>query len=247
MIKKSLLITVAVILCSQTSQAQFGQGQGQGYNRLIDLAGRLSREASDFSAASYRNYSTSFRSQRADVEAIMLAEQFSGATQVFYKMVNDRRRGQDLRDAYSFVQDLARLIDRTNLPKNSWYNVQRVMSDLQREVESGGGSDGGGGYPEQGRGGRMTWKGRVDDDIRITIRGGQADVETIGGTPYYDAQPNFSASLPTRRVNVTLNVKKSRGTVFIEQQPSRDNNFSVVVRIKDPRGGASEYEFELVW
>ena len=251
MIKKSLLITVAVILCSQASHAQFGQGQGQGqqgqgYNRLIDLASRLSREASDFSAASYRNYSTSFRSQRADVEAIMLAEQFSGATQVFYKMVNDRRRGQDLRDAYSFVQDLARLIERTNLPKNSWYNVQRVLSDLQREVGSGGGNDGG--YPpDQGRGGRMTWKGRVDDDIRITIRGGQADVETVGGTPYYDAQPNFSSSLPNRRVNVTLNVKKSRGTVFIEQQPSRDNNFSVVVRVKDPRGGASEYEFELVW
>lgn len=244
MIKKSILITVAVILCSQTGQAQFGQGQGP-YNRLIDLASRLSREAGDFSAAAYRNYSTSFRSQRSDVEGIMLAEQFSGATQVFYKMVNDRRRGQDLRDAYSLLQDLARLVDRTNLPKNSWYNVQRVMSDLQREVDSGG-SDGGG-YPDQGRGGRMTWRGRVDDDIRITIRGGQADVETIGGTPYYDAQPNFSSSIPPRRVNVTLNVKKSRGTVYIEQQPSRDNNFAVVVRIKDPKGGASDYEFELTW
>jgi hypothetical protein len=244
MIKKSLLITVAVILCSQTSQAQFNQGP---YNRLIDLASRLTREAGDFSAAAYRNYSTSFRSQRTDVEGIMLAEQFSGASQVFYKMVNDRRRGQDLRDAYSFLQDLARSIERTNLPKNSWSNVQRTMSDLQREVDSGG-SDGGGGYPDQGgRGGRMTWRGRVDDDIRITIRGGQADVETIGGTPYYDAQPNFSSSLPPRRVIVTLNVKKSRGTVFIEQQPSRENNFAVVVRIKDPRGGASDYEFEIAW
>jgi hypothetical protein len=243
MIKKSLLVTVAVILCSHTSQAQFNQGP---YNRLIDLASRLSREASDFSAAAYRNYSTSFRSQRSDVEGIMLAEQFSGATQVFYKMVNDRRRGQDLRDAYSFLQDLVRSIDRTNLPKNSWYNVQRIMSDLQREVDSSG-SDGGGGYPEQGRGGRMTWRGRVDDDVRITIRGGQADVETIGGTAFYDAQPNFSSSLPPRRVNVTLTVKKSRGTVFIEQQPSRDNNFAVIVRIKDPRGGASDYEFEIAW
>jgi hypothetical protein len=176
----------------------------------------------------------------------MLAEQFNGATQVFYKMVNDRRRGQDLRDAYSFVQDLARGIERTNLPKNSWYNVQRIMSDLQREVESGGGD---GGYPDQGqgRGGRMTWRGRVDDDIRITIRGGQADVETIGGTPYYDAQPTFSSSLPPRRVTVSLNVKRGRGSVVIEQQPSRDNNFAVVVRIKDSRGGASEYEFELTW
>ena len=240
MIKKTLLITIAVILYSQTTQAQFGQAP---YNRLIDLASRLSRDAGDFSAAAYRNYSTSFRTNRSDVEGIMLAEQFAAASQVFYKMVNDRRRGQDLRDAFSFLQELARLIERTNLPRNSWYNVQRTLSDIQREVDSGGGD---GGYPDTGRG-RMTWKGRVDDDIRITVRGSQADVETIGGTPYYDAQPSFSSALPSRRLTVNLNVKRGRGTVFIEQQPSRDNNFAVVIRIKDPRGGASDYEFELNW
>jgi hypothetical protein len=48
-------------------------------------------------------------------------------------------------------------------------------------------------------------------------------------------------------VNVRLVVKRGRGEVFIEQQPSRDNDFSVVVRIRDTRGGASDYEFELVW
>jgi hypothetical protein len=93
----------------------------------------------------------------------------------------------------------------------------------------------------------VTWKGKVDDDVRITFRGGSANVETIGGTPYSDAQPNFSSSLPSRRVNVTLNVRKGRGQVYVEQQPSRDNDFAVVVRIKDPKGGASDYEFELNW
>lgn len=104
-----------------------------------------------------------------------------------------------------------------------------------------------GNYPDPSRGGRMSWKGRVDDDVRITIRGGRADVETIGGTAYYDGQPNFFNSLPPRRINVTLNMKKGRGQVYIEQQPSRDNDFAVVVRIKDPKGGASDYEFELSW
>ena len=33
-----------------------------------------------------------------------------------------------------------------------------------------------------GRGGTVTWRGRVDDDVRIRIRGGTADVETLGGT-----------------------------------------------------------------
>ena len=93
----------------------------------------------------------------------------------------------------------------------------------------------------------MTWKGRVDDDIRIIVRGGTAQVETLGGTPYYNATQKFTASLPPRRVNVSLNVKKGRGEVFIEQQPSRENDFAAVVRIRDSRGGASEYEFELSW
>jgi hypothetical protein len=46
---------------------------------------------------------------------------------------------------------------------------------------------------------------------------------------------------------VRLTAKRGRGEVFIEQQPSRENDFTTVVRIKDARGGASEYEFELQW
>jgi len=95
--------------------------------------------------------------------------------------------------------------------------------------------------------GRMTWRGRVDDDVRIKIRGGSADVETIGGSPYYDAQPNFSNSLPNRRVTVRLTEKRGRGDIFIEQQPTRENDFTAIVRIKDPKGGASDYAFTLEW
>ena len=93
----------------------------------------------------------------------------------------------------------------------------------------------------------MTWRGRVDDDVRIRIRGGSAEIETIGGTEYNDAQPNFYNSLPNRRVTVRLTQKRGRGDIFIEQQPSRENDFTAIVRIKDPKGGASDYEFELQW
>ena len=72
-------------------------------------------------------------------------------------------------------------------------------------------------------------------------------MQTLGGTPYNDGQPNFSASLPARRVTVRLTTKKGRGEIFIEQQPSRDNDFSAVIRIRDTKGGASDYEFELAW
>lgn len=237
------IVLVTLLFATQTAFAQFGQS-----NRLIDLAERLSRDAEAFADATYSGYTNSFRGSRSEVEAVMLSQQFAGASRIFYRMTADRRRNQDLRDAFGLLQNLARSVDRNNTQRNAWLTVQRTMNDLSRELNydsSGGG--GGGNQPDTGRGGRMTWKGRVDDDVRIVIRGGTADVETMGGTAYNNSQPNFSNSLPSRRVNVRLTVIRSRGEVYIEEQPTRENNFAAVIRIKDPRGGASDYEFQLSW
>lgn len=241
MITKSLLVGVTVLLVASPAFSQFGS-----QNRLTDLAGRLSRDAQDFADTSYSNFNNNQRGVRNDIEAVMLAHQFAGASQIFYRMVVDRRRNQDLRDAFDMLQNLARSVERNNVQRSNWYNVQRQLNDISREIGSGGGT--GGDYPDTGnRSGRMTWRGRVDDDVRIRIRGGAADVETIGGSPYYDAQPNFSNSLPNRRVTVRLTEKRGRGDVFIEQQPTRENDFTAVVRIKDSKGGASDYAFTLEW
>jgi hypothetical protein len=241
MITKNLLVVVAVLLFASPAFSQFAP-----QNRLNDLAGRLSRDAQDFADSSYSNFTNNQRALRNDIEAVMLAHQFAGASQIFYRMVVDRRRQQDLRDAFDMLQNLARSVDRNNVQRNNWYNIQRELNDISRELNYGGG--GGNDYPDSGnRSGRMTWRGRVDDDVRIRIRGGSADVETIGGSPYYDAQPNFSNSLPNRRVTVRLTDKRGRGDIFIEQQPTRENDFTAVVRIKDPKGGASDYSFTLEW
>jgi len=242
MIARSLLLVVVSLLFGGPALGQFGQS-----NRLTDSASRLSREAEDFAGATYNSYTSSSRNNRNEIEALMLAQQFSASARIFYRMVVDRRRTQDLRDAFDLLQNLARSVERNNLQRSNWNNVQRTLSDIGREIDD---SSNNGPFPGEGgggRGGRMTWRGRVDDDVRITIRGGTADVETLGGTPYHDSQPNFGASLPSRRVTVRLTSKRGRGEIFIEQQPSRENNFAVVVRIKDTRGGAAEYEFELQW
>lgn len=244
MITRSLLVVVAVLLFASPAFTQFGQA-----NRLTDLASRLSREADDFADSSYSGFTNNSRGSRTDTEAVMLAYQFAGASRIFYRMVVDRRRNQDLRDAFDTLQNLARAVERSNVQRSNWVNVQRSMQDIAREINDspGGGGGGGGQYPDSGRGGRMTWRGRVDDDVRVRIRGGSADVETIGGTPYYDGQPNFENSLPNRRVTVRLTEKRGRGEILIEQQPSRENDFTAVVRIRDTRGGASEYAFTLEW
>jgi hypothetical protein len=246
MITRSLLIVAAALLFASPAFSQFGQS-----NRLTDLASRLSRDADDFADSSYTGLTNNSRAFRNDVEAVMLAYQFAGASRIFYRMVVDRRRNQDVRDAFDMLQNLARSVERTNVQRNNWYNLQRSLQDISRELNNDSSSGGGGGgnqYPgDSGRGGRMTWRGRVDDDVRIKIRGGSAEIETIGGTEYSDAQPNFYNSLPNRRVTVRLTAKRGRGDIFIEQQPSRENDFTAIVRIKDPKGGASDYEFELQW
>jgi hypothetical protein len=48
-------------------------------------------------------------------------------------------------------------------------------------------------------------------------------------------------------VTVRLTQKRGRGEIFIEQQPSRENDFTAIIRIRDSKGGASDYEFELQW
>ena len=244
MVKKSLFIVAAVLFFACPAFGQFGQGQGQFNNRLTDLAGRLSREAGDLADATYSNFSNNSRASRNDVEAVMLAHQFSGASQIFYRMVVDRRRGQDLRDGFDLLQNLARSLERNNIQRNNWFNIQRLMGDVGRELNSNGPGQG----PDSGdRSGTISWRGRVDDDVRIRFRGGSAQVETIGGTPFSDGQANFQNSLPNRRVTVSVVKIRGRGDMYIEQQPSRENDFTAIVRIKDARGGASDYEFQLKW
>jgi hypothetical protein len=243
MFMRRLLVVVAVLLFASPGFSQFAP-----QNRLTDFADRLSRDAQDFADASYTNFTNNSRALRNDIEAVMMAHQFAGASRIFYRMVVDRRRNQDLRDAFDTLQNLARSVERYNVQRTNWYNIQRLLTDISRELNYGGGGGGGGQYPDTGnRSGRMTWRGRVDDDVRIRIRGGSADVETLGGTPYYDGQPNFENSLPNRRVTVRLAEKRGRGEIFIEQQPTRENDFTAVVRIRDTKGGASEYGFTLEW
>jgi hypothetical protein len=238
---RSFLVVMVIGLFATPAFSQFGQS-----NRLMDMAARLSREAEDLADANYSSYTNSSRNNRNEIEAVMLTQQFAGASRIFYRMTVDRRRNQDLREAFDVLSRLARTVEQNNLQQSSWYNIQRLLSDIAREVSS---NQNPGPFPPGtgDRSGRMTWRGRVDDDVRIRIRGGSADVETLGGTPYYDSQPNFENSLPNRRVTVRITNKRGRGEIFIEQQPSRENDFTAIIRIKDTRGGADNYEFTLEW
>src|SRR5678816_3422472 len=125
MITRSLLVVVAVLLFAGSAFSQFGP-----QNRVMDLADRLSRDSQDFADSSYSNFTNNPRAFRNDIEAVMLAHQFAGASRIFYRMVVDRRRVQDLRDSFDILQNLARSVDSRNIQRANWNNIQRLLSDL---------------------------------------------------------------------------------------------------------------------
>lgn len=241
--RRLLVMTAALLLANISFAANTSFAQS---GRLNELSARLANEANAFADASYRGSPVLFRDNRNNVQAAMMAHHFNGGARLFNRMVIDRLRRIELRDAFRVLQSLAIPIDDNNTQPSRWQSIQRLMSDISNELSNENPRDDDG-YQPPGRSGRMTWKGRVDDEVRITIRGGQAQVETSGGTPYYDATTNFTTSLPARRLTVKLLVRKGRGETFIEQQPSRENDYAAVIRIRDSRGGASDYEFEVSW
>src|SRR5687767_13204924 len=98
---RSLLVVVAILLFASPAFSQFGQT----YNRLNDLAPRLSREADEFAQENYSNYVSGTRNMRRDIEAAMVSQQFAASAQVFARMVQDRRQRADLRDAFEMVRN----------------------------------------------------------------------------------------------------------------------------------------------
>ena len=226
--------------------------QAQSY-RLNSLSEQLSTQAEDLAARSYTDYAESNFNNRSEVEALYLAQQFSASANIFRRMVRDNRRESELKDAASILSDLVGRADRGSSRRNRWSDVRRTLNDLLQElnVRGGGGSGGGGGWPRPDGGGqtsgRVRWRGMVDDNVQLLIRDDRIEIRTIGGSVYDNATYNFTSPLPRRRTSVSVNKISGRGDVRVIQQPTRDNDYTAVVEIRDPKGEASEYEIEVSW
>ena len=237
---RSLFLWVCLLSLSVTT------AQAQSY-QLSSLSEQLSTQASDLAERSYTDYTNSRFSNRSEIDALYLAQQFSASANVFRRMVRDSRREAELRDAAAILTDLARRAGGNYSRRNQWQDVQRTLEDILRELNVGG-STGGGGRGDDGRTtGRLRWRGTVDDDVHLVIRSDNVEVRTIGGSEYNNGTYNFTSPLPRRRTTVNVVRLRGRGDVRVIQQPSRDNDFTAVVQIRDPSGGAREYEIEVSW
>ena len=93
----------------------------------------------------------------------------------------------------------------------------------------------------------VVWRGRVDGESIIRFRGNQVWEERVSGRGVSDVRYRFSSPLPFQFINVNLIDTDGRGEILLIEQPSRFNNYTASVRIRDERGGAANYAFTLTW
>jgi hypothetical protein len=110
-----------------------------------------------------------------------------------------------------------------------------------------------GGYGDRGNGryGNRTilhWSGNVDDEAEVRIQNGRVVSRALRGKNLTNERVEAgNMDMPRGNANVTVVQNTGRGSVTVVQQPSSWNNYTTVIRIRDPQGGYGYYDFDLMW
>lgn len=93
----------------------------------------------------------------------------------------------------------------------------------------------------------VTWSGKVDKEVLLTIRDTTVSTSINGGAPaslvYFDVKNR----MPMRAGFVRVDVEGGRGDVDVTQQPTAANGYSAVIRIRDQSAGADIYQLKAFW
>lgn len=97
------------------------------------------------------------------------------------------------------------------------------------------------------RSGNFHWRGRVDGIDEIVIRRDTLSIRHIEAQPVSESSYSFSSPLPPFVTKVELQGKRGRGKARVVQAPAPSNDFTLIVRIEDPKGGSEWLEFTVRW
>jgi hypothetical protein len=96
-------------------------------------------------------------------------------------------------------------------------------------------------------GGRLTWKGRVDDEVIVTCHQSTCQSNATSGQPVLREEFRFSRPLPESEVELNLEDTEGRGEIRLLESPLEKNGYTARVLIRDPQAGMSDYGFTLTW
>lgn len=95
--------------------------------------------------------------------------------------------------------------------------------------------------------GSVRWRGRVDQTADIIISGGDVQSYDAAGTGLAGVNFNLNGYLAARPGSVRASKRSGRGSVTVRQQPTFDNDFTAIIQVFDPGGGADDYEVDITW
>jgi hypothetical protein len=91
------------------------------------------------------------------------------------------------------------------------------------------------------------WTGQVDREVQVVMRGGNVWTNNIGQTEQPRAQARAYTRLPNQDGQVAVQMMNGRGRVDVIQQPSRQNDYTTIVRIRDDQSGSGMYRLAAYW
>ena len=91
------------------------------------------------------------------------------------------------------------------------------------------------------------WSGRVDREVRISMRGRDARTQSVGRNEAQRSRLNVATALPARDGRVFVRVEDGRGDVDVIQQPAARNDYTTIVRIRDRSNGTDVYRLSAYW
>lgn len=116
--------------------------------------------------------------------------------------------------------------------------------DYQVDIRWGGAA---GNVEEPYQSGNVYWRGRVDQKANIIINGSDVQTQDDSGTGLSGVTFNINGYLAHRPGTVNIRKRSGRGSVYVVQQPTWQNDFTAILQVFDPGGGADNYEVEISW
>jgi hypothetical protein len=95
----------------------------------------------------------------------------------------------------------------------------------------------------------LHWSGEVDADAEVRWQGASITQQSSNGNPLRGVRSSVETLRGRGNNGATeasvVSLRSGRGSVDIIQQPNQSNNWTTVVRIRDPQSGYGRYSFDL--
>jgi len=118
--------------------------------------------------------------------------------------------------------------------------------DRNDNGRSGDGRYGNNGGYINGRAVVYQFQGTVDKEIQIHLRGDRANVQPIGEGDYRLMRNGRMVNgLPRQDGTLAVERLAGRGDVDVIEQPNSRNGYTATIRVRDSKGGADNYRFNV--